>query len=95
VSRGGCGETLPPWQTLNPPTSVAVTMLGRLLAWLGTHLRREDEAADESSEESRFVPSALDASVRYAHGGSVHAGEQEIAELEAEGRNLEAERRER
>lgn len=70
-------------------------MLRRLLEWLGARLGRQDEADDEASEGGRFVPSALDASVRYAHGGSAPAGEREIADLEAEGRNLEAERRER
>lgn len=69
-------------------------MLRRLLDWVAARLghQKDDE---EPSETHRFVPSVLDASVRYAHGESASAGEREIADLEAEGRNLEAERRER
>ncbi|WP_299270529.1 hypothetical protein [Halorientalis sp.] len=68
---------------------------------LGARLRLvemvDSDDSDDSgdSDTSRFVPSVLDASVRYAHGGSKPGLESEIAQLEEKGRILEKQQRER
>lgn len=49
----------------------------------------ERGAADEECSESRFVPLVLDASVRYAHGGSNTGLDGEISKLEEKARELE------
>ena len=67
-------------------------MIRAALNWLGAHLGRSGESDDES-DESRFVPSVLDASVRYAHGGSNTGLESEIAQMEEKARVLEDHRR--
>lgn len=73
-------------------------MVRGALHWLGARLRLvemvdSDDSGD--SDTSRFVPSVLDASVRYAHGGSKPGLESEIAQLEEKGRILEKQQRER
>jgi|AntRauTorcE11898_2_1112593.scaffolds.fasta_scaffold141233_2 hypothetical protein len=65
-------------------------MLSGILQRLGI---RSDEA-EEASDDSRFVPSVLDASVRAAHGGGGAEAEREIAQLQAKGEELEELRRE-
>lgn len=64
-------------------------MLRRFLSWV--RARRSDEAAagDEKSAESRFVPSRLDDSVRYAHGGSGAEIDREMGRIETEAELLE------
>jgi hypothetical protein len=66
--------------------------LQRLGARLGLAEATDGDESDES-DSSRFVPSALDASVRYAHGGSKTGLESEIAGMEEKARVLEDQRR--
>ena len=53
-----------------------------------------DTPTDESSEDSWFRPSRLDASVRAAHGGSDDAIERELEDVQAQARRLDEGRRE-
>jgi hypothetical protein len=63
-------------------------MLRRILAWLTG--RGGDAADDEADgENSRFVPSELDISVREAHGSGQAEAERELASIEAQARLLE------
>jgi len=64
-------------------------MVVALLRRLAARLRGSGGSDDE---DSRFVPSTLDASVRYAHGSPDGDGERELARLDAEGRRLEEQR---
>jgi hypothetical protein len=48
-----------------------------------------DDADGEADDASRFVPSALDASVRYAHGGNGDEIDRELAEIEDEARRID------
>ncbi|WP_336021794.1 hypothetical protein [Halobellus salinisoli] len=50
---------------------------------------------DDQREESRFVPSLLDASVRHAHGDSGDAGSREIETVKSEAERLEEARQKR
>jgi hypothetical protein len=59
-------------------------VLRRILTWLTG--RGDDEAEDE---DSRFVPSELDVSVREAHGSGQAEGERELASIEAQAELLE------
>ncbi|MEF8812973.1 MAG: hypothetical protein V5A55_04045 [Halovenus sp.] len=63
-------------------------MFRRVLTWF------TERDADEESEDTRFVPSELDESVRYAHGGGSEA-ERELAAIQEEARKLEEKRRNR
>jgi hypothetical protein len=65
-------------------------MLRRALRWLVA--RFGAESAD-NTDGPRFRPSILDASVRYAHGGSDPEIEREVADIEERGRRLEEQRR--
>jgi len=66
-------------------------MLRRALEWLaGRFGTDEDSGADK--EGSVFVPSSLDRSVRYAHGGS-DDGERELAQVRERAETLEERRR--
>ena len=59
--------------------------------WLAARVRSDDgEAAD-----SRFLPSVLDASVRYAHGTNNTGVERELAAIEEQARQLEDQHREK
>lgn len=69
-------------------------MLGGVRRWLTARLGSDDDTADEESANTRFVPSVLDASVRYAHGGGSTEGEREITTMQEEARRLEEQRRE-
>jgi hypothetical protein len=62
-------------------------MLRRILAWLTG--RGDDETDHEADDESRFVPSKLDVSVREAHGAGQAAAERELASIEAQAELLE------
>lgn len=61
-------------------------MLDGLLHRFAALLRGEDRTDGEEAEgdASRFLPSVLDASVRYAHGQNNSAGEREIAKISDE-----------
>jgi hypothetical protein len=56
------------------------------LAGRDGHATDSDDAGDNTS---RFVPSPLDASVRYAHGGSGDDIDRELADIEEEARRLD------
>lgn len=67
-------------------------MLRAVLKWLAAHFCRKGDDGEET-EDSRFVPSVLDASVRYAHGMSDSGAERELAQLEERGEQLEEQHR--
>jgi len=67
-------------------------MIRRVLAWVTDRFAGGEE--DGAGEETRFVPSELDESVRYAHGGGSEA-DRELAAIREEGRKLEEKRRNR
>lgn len=64
--------------------------LTRLRARLGRD--GADETDADETDGSRFVPSPLDASVRYAHGGSDAEIDREMARIEDAARRLEERR---
>jgi len=73
------------------PAAVVAGMLRSLLNRLRAAADRVvgttgDDADDDGS---RFVPSVLDASVRYAHGGSGDEIDRELADIEEEARRLD------
>ena len=70
-------------------------MLRGALQRLGVRLGRDESDDEDESDDSRFVPSVLDASVRYAHGGSNTGLESEMAQIEEKARVLEDEDRKR
>jgi hypothetical protein len=53
----------------------------------------DSEDGEEEDDDSRFIPSLLDASVRYAHGGTSGA-EGELAQIEEKANQLEEIQRE-
>jgi hypothetical protein len=59
------------------------TAAARVVPWAG------DDSDGEDSDASRFVPSELDASVRYAHGGSGDEIDRELADIEAEAQRID------
>jgi hypothetical protein len=65
-------------------------MIGGLLARLVHRLRSDDDGTE--SDGARFVPSPLDASVRYAHGGGGDDVERELDEIRDEAERLEGRR---
>lgn len=67
-------------------------MFRDVLSWVATRFG-SDEGEDESAD-TPFVPSVLDASVRYAHGTSNTGVEREMATIRDEARRLEDQRRE-
>lgn len=52
-----------------------------------------DRGEDETSDGHRFVPSPLDLSVRFAHGGSTSDVQRELADIEEQAREIERQRR--
>jgi hypothetical protein len=58
-------------------------MFDRLFAWLG-----RDERDDEP-DDGGFLPSRLDASVLWSHGGGTDEAEAELAEVSEEAARLE------
>ena len=67
-------------------------MFRRVLTWLAARLDTDREP-DADGEGSGFVPSPLDRSVRYAHGGS-DAGERALADIQEQADTLEERRQE-
>ena len=65
-------------------------MIGGLLARFVHRLRSDDDGTE--SDGARFVPSPLDASVRYAHGGGGDDVERELDEIRDEAKRLEGRR---
>ncbi len=63
-------------------------MVGSRLKSLVRRLRSDEDHEDDEDDDSRFIPSLLDASVRYAHGGNAEA-EGELAQIEQKAQQLE------
>ncbi len=63
-------------------------MLCGVLHRLAARFRDDEDAVDEEEAETRFIPSVLDASVRYAHGGD-NTGERELNKMQEEAQRLE------
>lgn len=66
-------------------------MIRRLLALLSARVDTE-EGRDPDEEPDGFVPSPLDRSVRYAHGGN-EEGSRELAQVREQAETLEGKRR--
>jgi len=64
-------------------------MFRGLLKWFTARFRDDEETTDTEREESRFVPSALDRSVRVAHGGGNAEAEREIEQVQEKARQIE------
>ena len=62
-------------------------MIRRVLSWLAVRLG-PDERSDAEGEGGEFVPSPLDRSVRYAHGGN-DDGERALAEIRERAETIE------
>ena len=75
------------------PEYVAQAMLRGVLNRLTIHFGGNEDADDEKSEDTRFIPSVLDSSVRYSHGGSNTEGNREIAKIEEEAQKLAEQQR--
>ena len=60
------------------------SVLNRLTAYFGSG----EDATTEEREQSQFIPSVLDSSVRYSHGGSNPEGDREIAKVNKEAQKL-------
>lgn len=63
-------------------------MLRALLTRLTARFKGDRAADNEETEDRRFIPSVLDSSVRYSHGGSNPEGDREIAKIEEEAERL-------
>jgi hypothetical protein len=63
-------------------------MFRGLLTRLTARFKGDRAADDEETEDGRFIPSVLDSSVRYSHGGSNPEGDREIAHIEEEAQRL-------
>jgi hypothetical protein len=74
-------------------------MFSGILRWFAARFRSGEDTTDEGSEESeeseesRFVPSVLDWSVRYGHGGGNAEAEREIANIEEKAQQIEKHQR--
>lgn len=68
-------------------------MFRGILHWLTVRFGGDEDADDEASTDTRFIPSVLDVSVRYSHGGSNTAGDREIATIEDEAQRLAEQQR--
>jgi hypothetical protein len=67
---------------------VASGMFRRVMAWLRGRSGDEEPDAEAGERDSRFVPSPLDRSVRYAHGGNDDL-DREIADVAEQAREFE------
>lgn len=68
-------------------------MLGGVWKRISAILGRDADSEEDDRERRWFVPSPLDISVRYAHGGSTSDVERELAKVEEKARELEEQRR--
>ena len=55
--------------------------------------RDTDESSDTNDDESRFVPSPLDMSVRHAHGSNEAAVDRELQRIQQQAEEIERRRR--
>lgn len=76
-------------RTLLYSTDIRQDMFRVVLRWLTRRFGSDEDANDEGTEDTRFIPSELDVSVRYAHGGSNTEVECELANIEDKARRLE------
>lgn len=72
---------------------VAQAMLRGVLSRLTARFGSDEDADDDESEDTRFIPSVLDSSVRVSHGGDNIEGDREIAKIEDEAERLAEQRR--
>lgn len=70
-------------------------MLRGVLTWLTSRIGDGEDDADKESADGEFVPSPLDVSVRYAHGGGKTEADRELADIEEEAQQLANQQRER
>jgi hypothetical protein len=63
----------------------------RVLSWLAVRFDADEESDGDGGGEG-FVPSPLDRSVRYAHGGN-DGGERALAEIRERAETIEEQRR--
>ena len=63
-------------------------MLRGVLNRLTARFSSANDATTEETENSQFIPSVLDSSVRYSHGGSNPEGDREIAKVNKEAQRL-------
>jgi hypothetical protein len=69
-----------------------VDVFRKTLHWLATKVGLASEGGEDESEDSRFVPSRLDHSVRTSHAGGNAEGTRELDSINEEARELEKER---
>lgn len=72
---------------------VAQDMIRSVLNWLIGRFGSDEDIDDEKSEDTRFIPSVLDSSVRYSHGGGNIEGDREIAKINDEAQRIEEQQR--
>lgn len=70
-------------------------MFRGVLKWIVAQFHNEKGADDNETENTRFIPSILDASVRYAHGMSNTGVEGEIARIKEQAQPLEEQQRDK
>jgi hypothetical protein len=75
------------------PEHVAQDMIRRVLNGVINRFGSAEDTADEKSEDTRFIPSVLDSSVRYSHGGGNIEGDREIARINEEAQRIEEQQR--
>lgn len=68
-------------------------MFRGVLKWMVAHFYTEKGADDNETESTRFIPSILDASVRYAHGMNNTGVKGEIARIKDQAQPLEEQQR--
>lgn len=68
-------------------------MLRGMVSRFTARFSDDNDPNTEETEDSRFVPSVLDSSVRYSHGGSNPEGDREIAKINEEAQRLAEHRR--
>jgi hypothetical protein len=64
-----------------------------LVDMVTSRLGSDDEGGDGEADRSRFVPSPLDASVRFAHGSSRSEVDRELSRIHGDARSVEERQR--
>jgi hypothetical protein len=70
-----------------------IAVFDRLLAWLGSLFDRRGETDERDGDDSRFVPSPLDRSVRRAHGSGGEDAARELERVDEQAQELDPSRR--
>lgn len=68
--------------------SINQDMFRDFLTRLTVRFRGDRDSDDEEMESDQFIPSVLDSSVRYSHGGSNPEGDREMAKIKQEAQRL-------